>query len=138
MLLQSNFQFNRTYQQIAYMVEQSYYAYDASCATVKAILAALKSALAEAVGITPITPLKIAPMEMLADSESKPTGIASLSDPNQSLVDFKNSLNEPALLAEADAGLSHKLVDLAALYSEIIETLEHLQADMRNVVVTAS
>jgi hypothetical protein len=53
-------------------------------------------------------------------------------------VDFKNSLNEPASPAEAEAGSSHKLVDLAALYSELIETLKQLQADMRNVVVTAS
>jgi hypothetical protein len=51
------------------------------------------------------------------DSESKPTAIASLPDPDQSLVDFKKSLNEPTLLAEADAdaGLSRKLVDLAVL-----------------------
>jgi hypothetical protein len=40
--------------------------------------------------------------------------------------------------ADADAGLSRKLVDLAVLYSEIIETLKNLQADMRNVVVTTS
>ena len=45
-LLQSNFHFNRTHQQVAYTVEQSYYAYDASCATVEAMLAALKSAQA--------------------------------------------------------------------------------------------
>jgi outer membrane protein len=112
-LLQSNFQFNRTHQQVAYAVQKNYYAYDASCATVEAMLAALKSAqaveeaaqarldaglatqpdlllarqdraraefdlssaqrtvsdtqsaLAEAVGITPTTPLKIAPMSAL-------------------------------------------------------------------------
>ena len=75
---------------------------------------------------------------MLADLETKPTAIASLPDPDQSLVDFKSSLNEPAVLAEADAQLPRQLVDLAALYSEIIETLKNLQADMRNVVVTTS
>ncbi|MEI9865007.1 MAG: TolC family protein [Limisphaerales bacterium] len=45
-LLQSNFQFNRTHQQVAYAVQKSYYAYDASLATVEAMLAALKSAQA--------------------------------------------------------------------------------------------
>jgi outer membrane protein len=112
-LLQSNFQFNRTHQQVSYTVQQSYYAYDASLATVEAMLAALKSAqgveeaaqarldgglatqpdlllarqdrvraeydlrsaqrnvtdtqsaLAEAIGIAPTTPLKIAPMSAL-------------------------------------------------------------------------
>ena len=112
-LLRSNFQFNRTHQQVAYTVQQSYYNYDASCATVEAMLAALKSAqaveeaaqarldaglatqpdlllarqdrvraefdlrsaqrgvsdtqsaLAEAVGITPTMPLKVAPMSAL-------------------------------------------------------------------------
>ncbi|MEJ0090305.1 MAG: TolC family protein [Limisphaerales bacterium] len=112
-LLQSNFQFNRTHQQVAYTVQTSYYTYDASCATVDAMLAALKSAqaveeaaqarldsglatqpdlllarqdrvlaeynlrsaqrsvtdaqsaLAEAVGIAPTMPLKVAPMSTL-------------------------------------------------------------------------
>ena len=112
-LLQSNFQFNRTHQQVAYDVQTNYYAYDASCATVEAMLAALKSAqavedaaqarldaglatqpdlllarqdrvraefdlssaqrtvsdsqsaLAEAVGIAPTMPMKIAPMSTL-------------------------------------------------------------------------
>jgi outer membrane protein len=112
-LLQSNFQFNRTHQQITYAVQTNYYAYDASCATVEAMLAALKSAqaveeaaqalldaglatqpdlllarqdrvraefdlssarrgvtdtqsaLAEAVGIAPTMPLKVAPMSAL-------------------------------------------------------------------------
>jgi uncharacterized membrane protein YccC len=77
-------------------------------------------------------------LEMLADSESKPAAIASLPEPDQSLVDFKNSLNEPPALAEADAGLSHQLVDLAALYGELIETLKNLQADLNNIIVTAS
>jgi outer membrane protein TolC len=111
--LQSNFQFNRTHQQVAYNVQKSYYAYDASCATVDAMQAALKSAqaveeaaqarldaglatqpdlllarqdrvlaeynlssaqrsvtdaqsaLAEAVGIAPTMPLKVAPMSAL-------------------------------------------------------------------------
>ncbi|MFO1477194.1 MAG: TolC family protein [Verrucomicrobiota bacterium] len=45
-LLQSNFQFNRTHQQVAYNVQKSYYAYDASRATVDAMQAALKSAQA--------------------------------------------------------------------------------------------
>ena len=45
-LLQSNFQFNRTHQQVTYAVQTNYYAYDASVATVEAMLAALKSAQA--------------------------------------------------------------------------------------------
>ncbi|MEI9865011.1 MAG: FUSC family protein [Limisphaerales bacterium] len=71
-------------------------------------------------------------LEMLADSELKPTAatLASLPDPNQSLADFKNAFNEPALLAETDALVSRKLLDLATLYGELIEALENLQVDM--------
>ncbi len=51
-------------------------------------------------------------LEILADAETRPT-FATLPDPDQSLVDFKNLLNEPATLAEADARLPHQLADLA-------------------------
>jgi multidrug resistance protein MdtO len=71
-------------------------------------------------------------LELLADSELKPTATpgGSLPDPNQSLVDFKTAFNEPALLAETDALVTRKLLDLATLYGELIEALENLQADL--------
>jgi hypothetical protein len=71
-------------------------------------------------------------LELLADSELKPTAatLTSLPDPNQSLANFKGALNETAMLAETDAPVSRKLLDLATFYSELIEALENLQADM--------
>jgi hypothetical protein len=79
-------------------------------------------------------------LEVLADSGKKPAAITTFNfpDPDASLADFKNSLIEPVVLSEADAQLSGKLLDLSALYSELIEALKNLQADMRNVVATAS
>jgi multidrug resistance protein MdtO len=79
-------------------------------------------------------------LEVLADSGKKPAAITTFNfpDPDASLADFKNSLIEPVVLSEADAQLSGKLLDLSALYSELIEALKNLQADMRNVIVTAS
>ncbi len=70
-------------------------------------------------------------LEMLADSEKHPTSV-TLPDPDQSLADLKNLLNEPAVLAEADAQLPRKLADLAGLYGDLAGTLKHLQADLAN------
>ena len=78
-------------------------------------------------------------LEMLADSGKEPTvGSSTLPDPDESLADFKNALTEPAVLAEADAQLPRKLVDLSDLYSELVGLLKNLQADMKNVGATAS
>jgi outer membrane protein len=151
-LLRSNFQFNRTHQQVAYAVQQSYYNYDASCATVEAMLAALKSAqaveeaaqarldaglatqpdlllarqdrvraeynlssaqravsdtqsaLAEAVGITPTMPLKIAPMSGLPLPDEMTNSVESTMD--QALANRPDLAAQLAALRASEADVS--------------------------------
>jgi multidrug resistance protein MdtO len=76
-------------------------------------------------------------LEVLSDFETK-TAITALPKLSQMLGDFRNISNATAGAAETDVTLPRKLADLAALYGELIGTIENLHADMRNVMVTAS
>lgn len=161
-LLQSNFQFNRTHQKVAYDVQKSYYAYDASCATVAAMRAALKSAqaveeaaqarldaglvtqpdlllarqdrvraefdlssaqrevsdtlsaLAEAVGIAPTMPLKIAAMSALPLPAELTNSVERTMD--QALADRPDLAAQLAALRASEADVSRAK---AAYYPQV-------------------